>query len=348
MFLEKGFLVDSQRDEVLLEESSEAPQQNNATSFEPSVPTDGGPVLRKSTRESQHLRDGRENNFLQRYIEEEIFMDQPEGFTYVGEEQKGYDSIKNEHDRCVYKKISRSSVAYLVLYVDNILFIGNDKIMKRFKMEKSKRGFLPIRHGIKQSKKQSPRINEELKSMSDIPYASTVRRIQSVVQCTRPEAAYALSVTIRYQECTGRCTRAQSRPYLSFVFKLNSGIVAWKSSKQATTSDSITEAEYIAASEAAKEAVWMKNYIQEFGVVPNIAMPVVVFFDNNRAITQAKELRSHHRSKHILRHYHLLREMVSRSDVRMDRELAQQKTQQIHIPSRCCKLLILSIWIRWD
>ncbi|KAL0455149.1 UNVERIFIED_CONTAM: Retrovirus-related Pol polyprotein from transposon TNT 1-94 [Sesamum latifolium] len=62
-----------------------------------------------------------------------------------------------------------------------------------------------------------------------------------------------------------------------FVFKLNGGVVAWKSSKQDTTTDSTTEAEYIAASEAAKEAVWMKNYIQELGVVPSIAEPVVIF-----------------------------------------------------------------------
>ncbi|KAL0411258.1 UNVERIFIED_CONTAM: Retrovirus-related Pol polyprotein from transposon TNT 1-94 [Sesamum latifolium] len=104
-----------------------------------------------------------------------------------------------------------------------------------------------------------------------------------------------------------------------FIFKLNSSVVFWKSSKQATTADSTMEAEYIAASEAAKEAIWMKNYIQELGVVPCIAEPVVIFFDNNGAIAQAKELRSHHHSKHILRCYHLLREMVSRGDVRMDR-----------------------------
>ncbi|KAL2240894.1 UNVERIFIED_CONTAM: Retrovirus-related Pol polyprotein from transposon RE1, partial [Sesamum indicum] len=39
---------------------------------------------------------------------------------------RAYDIIKNESDPCVYNKISRSSVAYLVLYVDNILLIGND------------------------------------------------------------------------------------------------------------------------------------------------------------------------------------------------------------------------------
>ncbi|KAL0455965.1 UNVERIFIED_CONTAM: hypothetical protein Slati_0935700 [Sesamum latifolium] len=125
------------------------------------------------------------------------------GFTSIGEEQK------NEFDPCVYKKISRSTVAYLVLYVDDILLIGNDvkmmdnikawlstqfsmkdmgetsyilgiKIYRdrsrrmlgltqssyiekvlRFKMENSKRGFLAMRNGIKLSKKQSPKTDEE-------------------------------------------------------------------------------------------------------------------------------------------------------------------------------------------
>ncbi|KAL0454917.1 UNVERIFIED_CONTAM: hypothetical protein Slati_0830900 [Sesamum latifolium] len=46
---------------------------------------------------------------------------------------------------------------------------------------------------------------------------------------------------------------AQSQSY--FLFKLNGVVVAWKSSKQATTAYSTTEAEYIAASKIAKEAV---------------------------------------------------------------------------------------------
>ncbi|KAK4383004.1 hypothetical protein Sango_2818700 [Sesamum angolense] len=53
LYLKKGFLADNRWDKVLLEELSEAPQQNDATIFEPSVLTNGVPVLRKSTRESQ-------------------------------------------------------------------------------------------------------------------------------------------------------------------------------------------------------------------------------------------------------------------------------------------------------
>ena len=39
---------------------------------------------------------------------------------------KGFDFIKNEEEACVYKKESGSSVAFLILYVDDLLLIGND------------------------------------------------------------------------------------------------------------------------------------------------------------------------------------------------------------------------------
>ncbi|KAL0405777.1 UNVERIFIED_CONTAM: hypothetical protein Slati_3891600 [Sesamum latifolium] len=50
----------------------------------------------------------------------------PEAGTLVLEVIRGYDFIKNDYDPCIYKKISGSSIAYLVLYVDDILLIGND------------------------------------------------------------------------------------------------------------------------------------------------------------------------------------------------------------------------------
>ena len=40
-----------------------------------------------------------------------------------------YDFIKNEDKLCVYKKISQSAITFLVLYVDDILLIGNDVSM---------------------------------------------------------------------------------------------------------------------------------------------------------------------------------------------------------------------------
>ena len=83
--------------------------------------------------------------------------------------------------------------------------------------------------------------------------------------------------------------------------------------------DSVTEAEYITASEAAKEAVWMKKFITGLGVVLEIEQPVLLYCDNTEAVAQAKESRSHHKSKHILRWFHLVWEIVERRDVIVER-----------------------------
>ena len=77
------------------------------------------------------------------------------------------------------------------------------------------------------------------------------------------------------------------------MFCLNGGAISCKSSKQDTVADSTIEAKYIATSEAAKEAVWIKKFITGLGVVPSIFNPMDLFCDNNGAIAQVKEPRSH-------------------------------------------------------
>ena len=93
--------------------------------------------------------------------------------------------------------------------------------------------------------------------------------------------------------------------------------MSWKSSKQETVSASTTEAEYIAASEAAKEAVWMRNFLMDLGVVQGSSNLLDVYCDNNGAIAQAKEPRQHQKNKHILMRYHLIRLFVDQGDIKL-------------------------------
>ncbi|KAK1619089.1 hypothetical protein QYE76_024606 [Lolium multiflorum] len=80
---------------------------------------------------------------------------------------------------------------------------------------------------------------------------------------------------------------------------------------------SSTESEYIAASEASSEAVWMKRFIVELGVVPSALDPLVIYCDNMGAIANAQEPRSHKRLKHIKLRYHSIREYIEDGEVKI-------------------------------
>ena len=72
------------------------------------------------------------------------------------------------------------------------------------------------------------------------------------------------------------------------------------------------EAEYIVASEAAKEVVWLKNFLMDLEVVHSVQSTITLFYDNSRAVANSKEPRSHKRGKHIERKNHLIHEIVNR------------------------------------
>ena len=71
--------------------------------------------------------------------------------------------------------------------------------------------------------------------------------------------------------------------------------------KQSSIADSTMEAEYIAAFEAAKEAVWLRNFLMNMGVVTSVQSTVTLYYDNSGVVVNSKEPRSHKRGKHIER-----------------------------------------------
>jgi hypothetical protein len=78
-----------------------------------------------------------------------------------------------------------------------------DKVLKRFRMENSKKGNLPIVKGISLSVTQGPVTQKEKSEMSNIPYASAIGSIIYVVQSTRTDVALAHSLIPWYKslEC---------------------------------------------------------------------------------------------------------------------------------------------------
>ena len=97
---------------------------------------------------------------------------------------------------------------------------------------------------------------------------------------------------------------------MGYCFFLNGAVVSWSSKKQRTVSTSTTEAEYIALGHAAREAVWIRRFINEMNLeaVENLTL----YGDNEMSIALTKNAESQHQTKHIDVQYHYIRELVNK------------------------------------
>ncbi|GKA08581.1 putative retrotransposon protein [Tanacetum coccineum] len=91
-----------------------------------------------------------------------------------------------------------------------------------------------------------------------------------------------------------------------YVFVLNGGVVEWKSTKQNIFATSSTDAEYIAAFDASKEAVWIQKFISGLGVVPTIKEPINMYCDNIGVIAIVKDHRVTKGATHFRAKVHYL------------------------------------------
>lgn len=80
------------------------------------------------------------------------------------------------------------------------------------------------------------------------------------------------------------------------MFTVGGNTVSWKSSLQKVVALSTTETEYMALSEATKEALWLRGICEEMGFKQNAAE---VHCDSQSAIHLAKNNMFHERTKHI-------------------------------------------------
>ncbi|GKF27193.1 hypothetical protein Tco_0083087, partial [Tanacetum coccineum] len=103
-----------------------------------------------------------------------------------------------------------------------------------------------------------------------------------------------------------------------YVFVLNGGAVDWKSTKQTISATSSTDAEYIAAFDALKKAVWIRKFISGLNVVPTIEGPITMYCDNTRATTIANDHEVTKGARHFPVKVHYLRETIDLGDVRIE------------------------------
>jgi hypothetical protein len=100
-----------------------------------------------------------------------------------------------------------------------------------------------------------------------------------------------------------------------YIFFLAGGPVSWKSKLQPTVALSSTEAEYMALTLAAQEAISLRAL---FATLSGIDDPVRLFGDNKSSIALSSNPTSHQATKHIDIKHHFVREKVTHGDILLD------------------------------
>jgi hypothetical protein len=99
-----------------------------------------------------------------------------------------------------------------------------------------------------------------------------------------------------------------------WVFTLAGGPISWSSKRQSVVALSTCEAEYMAACDAVKEAVWLKRFINDLNI--GISFDTVpLHIDNDSTIKLAHNPEFHQRSKHIDIRHHYIRDCIESGDV---------------------------------
>ena len=108
----------------------------------------------------------------------------------------------------------------------------------------------------------------------------------------------------------------QAKSQSGNLVTLNGQIIMWSSRRQDITAQSITEAEYIACSEATKDVRWLQQLLEEFPF-PIQTKPAYLYSDNEAAVKLTKTQTFHKRTRHIEHKYHYIRELVEEEKIQL-------------------------------
>ena len=233
-------------------------------------------------------------------------------------------------------------------HVNQSIWIGQPayttSILEKFGMKDAKSIATPVNTGLKLT-----RATEEDDLADERLYQQIVGSLQYLSTMTRPDITYAVSTVAKFcskptkvhftavkrilrylkgtsnhgllykkassSNCVGYSDSdwagdTDDRKSTSgYVFLVGDTAITWKSKKQSCVALSTAEAEYIALSQAAQEALWLRQLATD--LQDEQQQPTVIYEDNQATICMSKNPQSHGKSKHIEIKYHFVREHVN-------------------------------------
>ncbi|GJW53299.1 retrovirus-related pol polyprotein from transposon TNT 1-94 [Tanacetum coccineum] len=247
---------------------------------------------------------------------------------------------RSSYDSCVYySSYAPGEYIYLLLYVDDMLIaymskaeIGSTKSLLKKEFDMKELGEAKKILGMEIVRDRSRKILRvsqswicsvrdcDVERISKVPYANAIGSLMYLMVCTRPDIAYVVSVVSRYLANPGFVDSDYAkdpnkcRSMTGYAFLVQGCVVSWKETLQHVVALSTTKADYMALTEAVKEAIWLRGLLEELGIELNT---VAVNCDNEGSIYLSRNHVFPERTKHINVRYHFIREVLKAKTVKV-------------------------------
>ncbi|KAJ8457275.1 hypothetical protein ONZ51_g11632 [Trametes cubensis] len=232
-----------------------------------------------------------------------------------------------------------------------------DTILACFNLQDANPASTLLQPGNALGRHQSPSTPCQLEDMRNVPYREAVGSLMYAAVGTRPDIAFAVTALSQFMQNPGRAhweavkrvlrylkgtrelwlvygdqcnglkgfsdadwgSSTEHRHLISrYIFTLDGGAISWSAKKQNVVALSSTEAEYIALTHAAKEAIWL-CYVLADVLDPQVRKhPLLLHSDNRSAIALAKDNAYHPRTKHIDIRFHFIHEAVDDNKITLE------------------------------
>eukprot|EP00253_Pinus_taeda_P004437 PITA_04437 len=305
--------------------------------------------------------------FLNGVLKEEVYVEQPLGYEKKGNDDqliKNFKSVMKEEFEMTDMGFLRYFLGIEVDQNENGFFISQaryvNQVLSRFNMQECKAAITPTVMGLKLSREDSS------KDFDLSLYKSIVGSLMYLT-ATRPDIMYAVSLISRFMErpkeahwqATKRILRYvkgtkrigilytalecsdligytdsdwdgsvdDQKSTSGYVFHMSSGAISWASKKQPIVALSTAEAEYVAATTVACQAILMRRMLRR--LCQEKAKGTVIFCDNRSTIALSKNYVFHKRMKHIDTKFHYIRELVNNGEIVLEHCKTQEQVADI-------------------
>nr|GEX02203.1 zinc finger, CCHC-type [Tanacetum cinerariifolium] len=282
--------------------------------------------------------------FLNGELEEEVYMNQPQGFFMHGKENKvcklikslyglkqtskqchqkfdevvlSNDYLLNQSEKCVYSKFDESGKRVTIcLYVDDILIFGTDQVQvnltkeflsSRFSMmDMGKVDVILVSTTMDTSEKPMPNNGQ---AVSQLEYSMVIGCLMYIMTCTRPDIAFAVGKLSRYNSHPS----TQHWQAIQRAFK-----------KQTCIAGSTMEYEFVALTAVGKEAEWLKNLLLEISLWVKPITPISIRYDSAATLAKAYSQMYNGKSRHLGVKHNMIRELITNGVVSIEFVRSQQ------------------------